>query len=246
MADDPYAAIGARPIGRSATPQQRAPTLREQKTLAELQGEYADRDIKRAQLGLDRRRVERAEAVPMPEGPKSAVQKTREAMMLQRGQTIGEAAAKQEFALPKIEQSVARAMQSAQDLLTHPGFEAATGLPNPFKGGFGLTEVPGTPAGDYATALKGAAAEAFVPAFESLKGAGAITEREGNAAMAALANLGTGMSEVQFRKEMQRYVDKLAAGLDIARKQAGMGGSPFTYGDLMREKARREALKGQP
>ena len=51
-----------------------------------------------------------------------------------------------------------------------------------------------TPAGDYTTALKGAAAEAFVPAFEALKGAGAITEKEGQAAQAALANLGTGMS----------------------------------------------------
>jgi hypothetical protein len=100
-----------------------------------------------------------------------------------------------------------------------------------------------TPAGDYSQELKTAVAEAFVPAFEALKGAGAITEAEGKAALAALANLGTGMSEVQMRREVQKYVDKLATGLDVARKQAGMGGSPFTYEDLMREKRRRAAMK---
>ena len=89
-------------------------------------------------------------------------------------------------------------------------------------------------------------AEAFVPAFEALKGAGAITEKEGQAALAALANLDTGMSEAQFKRELQKYVDKLGAGLTIARKQAGMGGSPFTYEDLMREKRRRAGAQGQP
>ena len=52
-----------------------------------------------------------------------------------------------------------------------------------------------------------------------------------------------GMSEAQFKRELQKYVDKLATGLDVARKQAGMGGSPFTYEDLMREKRRRAAMK---
>jgi hypothetical protein len=221
------------------------PTLRERKTLADLEGEYARRDAERQRLDLERRRVARMEATPLPEAPKPAVQRTREVMMETRGKVIGEKAAAQEFSLPKIEQSVGRAFQSAQELLAHPGFEAATGMPNPFKGGFGVGEVPGTPAGDYTTALRGAAAEAFVPAFEALKGAGAITEKEGQAAQAALANLGTGMSEAQFKRELQKYVDKLGAGLEIARKQAGMGGSPFTYDDLMREKRRREAMKGQ-
>ncbi len=229
---------------RPASPAGR-PTLREQKTLSELESEYARRDAERERLDLERRRVARMEAAPLPEAPKPAVQRVREGMMEARGKVIGEKAAAQEFSLPKIEQSVGRAFQSAQELLAHPGFEAATGMPNPFKGGFGVGEVPGTPAGDYTTALKGAAAEAFVPAFEALKGAGAITEKEGQAAQAALANLGTGMSEAQFKRELQKYVDKLGAGLEIARKQAGMGGSPFTYDDLMREKRRREAMKGQ-
>ena len=242
MADDPYAALGARPVSRPAA----QPTLREKKTLADLQAEYARMENERRRLALEERRVEREEAKPLPEPPKPAVQRVRESMMETRGKVIGEKAAAQEFSLPKIEQSVSRAFKSAQELLAHPGFEAATGLPNPFKGGFGVGNMPGTPAGDYRTALKGAVAEAFVPAFETLKGAGAITEAEGKAALASLANFGDDiMSEAQFKRELQKYVDKLATGLNVSRKQAGMGGSPFGYEDLMREKRRREALKGQ-
>jgi len=220
------------------------PTLREQTSLADLKKTYADIDAERRRLAMDQARLNRQLEAPLPEAPKPAAQKTREAMMLKRGEVIGTKAAEQEFALPKIEQSVSRAFQSAQELLQNPGFEAATGMPNPFKGGFGIGNIPGTPAGDYATALKGAMSEAFTPAFEALKGAGAISEFESKSALAGLANLGTGMSEAQFKRELQKYVNKLATGLDVARKQAGMGGSPFTYEDLMREKRRRAEMKG--
>lgn len=240
MAEDPYLRIGARPVRAAPTP-----TLREQTSLADLQKTYADIEARNRQIELDARRVKRMEDAPLPEAPKPAVQKTREAMMMKRGEVIGTKAAEQEFALPKVEQSVSRAFQSAQELMKNPGFEAATGLPNPFKGGFGIGNIPGTPAGDYATALKGAMSEAFTPAFEALKGAGAISEFESKSALAGLANLGTGMSEAQFKRELQKYVNKLATGLDVARKQAGMGGSPFTYEDLMREKRLRDAKKGQ-
>ena len=234
MAEDPYIKAGARPVTSGEI---RGPgyATAQQKSLADLAKTYADIEIRRRQLALDEKRTE---------APKPAAQRTREAMMLKRGEVIGTKAAEQEFALPKIEQSVSRAFQSAQELLKNPGFEAATGMPNPFKGGFGIGNIPGTPAGDYATALKGAMSEAFTPAFEALKGAGAISEFESKSALAGLANLGTGMSEAQFKRELQKYVNKLATGLDVARKQAGMGGSPFTYEDLMREKRRRAEMKG--
>ena len=226
-------------------PPRPTPTLREQTSLADLQKTYADVEIRRRQLALEEERNARMKATPLPEAPKSAVQKTREAMMETRGKVIGTKAAEQEFALPSVEQSVSRAFQSAQELLAHPGFEAATGMPNPFKGGFGIGNVSGTPAGDYATALKGAMSEAFKPAIEALKGAGAISEFESKSALAGLANIGIDMSEAQFKRELQKYVNKLATGLNVARKQAAMGGSPFTYEDLMREKRLRDAKKGQ-
>lgn len=245
MAEDPYIKAGARPVTSGGEIRGPGYATAQQKSLADLAGKYADIEARRKQIQLDERRVARIEAAPLPEAPKPAVQKTREAMMMKRGEVIGTKAAEQEFALPKVEQSVSRAFQSAQELLKNPGFEAATGLPNPFKGGFGIGNIPGTPAGDYETALKGAMSEAFTPAFEALKGAGAISEFESKSALAGLANLGTGMSEAQFKRELQKYVNKLATGLDVARKQAAMGGSPFTYEDLMREKRLRDAKKGQ-
>jgi hypothetical protein len=245
VAEDPYIKAGARPVTSGGEIRGPGYATAQQKSLADLAGKYADIEARRKQIQLDERRVARIEAAPLPEAPKPAVQKTREAMMMKRGEVIGTKAAEQEFALPKVEQSVSRAFQSAQELLKNPGFEAATGLPNPFKGGFGIGNIPGTPAGDYETALKGAMSEAFTPAFEALKGAGAISEFESKSALAGLANLGTGMSEAQFKRELQKYVNKLATGLDVARKQAAMGGSPFTYEDLMREKRLRDAKKGQ-
>lgn len=210
----------------------------------------------RADVDLERARVETQRAVseaakseaelnrlrmtPIPHGPKPAAQEAREAMMKARGTEIAKASAAREFALPNIEQNAANAVSSAANLLKHPGFEAATGLPNPFKGGFGpIGTVPGTPARDYKTALKSSIGEAFMPAFEGLKGAGAISEFEAKSALEGLANLSTDMSEDEFRRQLQRYVDKISQGLQVARKQASMGGLPFTYEDLMREKERR-------
>lgn len=243
MAEDPYIKAGARPVTSGEI---RGPgyATAQEKSLADLKKTYADIEAQRRRDAMEKLRLDRLLATPLPEAPKPPAQKTREAMMLKRGEVIGTKAAEQEFALPSIEQNVARAFQSAQELLKNPGFEAATGMPNPFKGGFGIGNIPGTPAGDYATALKGAVSEAFKPAFEALKGAGAISEFESKSALAGLANLGTGMSEAQFKRELQKYVDKLATGLDVARKQAAMGGSPFTYEDLMREKRRRAEMKG--
>lgn len=212
------------------------PTLKEATSLADLSGKYLGQELTAEQL-------DRLRKTPMPQPPKSGVQQARERMMAARAETLGRSAAAKEFSLPTLEQSARNAFKSAQDLLAHPGFEASVGMPNPFKGGLGVTEVPGTAAGDFKTALKSAVAEAFVPAFESLKGAGAITEMEGKKALESLANLGTGMSEDQFKRELQRYVNKIGQGLDTARKQAGMGANPFTYEDLVRERERRAGVR---
>ena len=203
---------------------------------AELQAKYLE-------LQREQEELRRLRQTPLPQAPKPAAQQAREAMMTKRAEALADAAVKKEFSLPVLEQNARNAFKTAQDLLKHPGFEAATGMPNPFKGGFGVFNITGTPAGDYKTALKSAVAEAFIPAFESLKGAGAITEAEGKAALQGLANLDTSMGEKQFKIELQRYVNKIAQGLDTARKQAGMGSSPFSYEDLRRERERRKGRR---
>lgn len=229
--NDPYAGLGV-----TIAPRSPAAANKEAASLADLREKYLDAERKRLDL-------ERLRATPLPQAPKPAAVQARDMMLKARAQKLAESATAKEFSLPNLEQNAKKAFQTAQDLLKHPGFKAATGLPSPLEGGFGLFNIPGTRAGDYNTALKSAMAEAFVPAFESLKGAGAITEVEGQAALKGLANLGTGMSEDQFKRELQRYVDNIARGLQVARKQAAMGGSPFTYGDLQRERARRAGRK---
>lgn len=227
---DPYEGLPVTFLGSAG------PSTKERLSAADLEAKYLQMDKTRQDMLRDRR-------TPIPEAPKSPALKARETMMVTRAQEIAKNSAAKEFGLPTIEQNAKNAFQAAQQLLKHPGFTAATGLPNPFKGGFGVLNVPGTPAGDYGVALKSAVAEAFLPAFESLKGAGAISEFESKSALAGLANLGTGMSEAQMKREVQRYVDKIAQGVQNARKQAAMGGSPFSYEDLQRERARRAGRK---
>lgn len=90
-------------------------------------------------------------------------------------------------------------------LKNHPGFSAVVGFKNPLKGAVPFTEsgyMSGTPAAGaqaYVDQIKG---KAFLDAFQSLKGGGAITEREGTAATAAIARLNQAQSEADYTKSL--------------------------------------------
>jgi hypothetical protein len=137
-----------------------------------------------------------------------------------------------------------RALNEGVNLLKHPGFEAAVGAPNPFKGGFGVGTVPWSPARDFTNALDSVKRGAFMQAYEQLRGAGAISGPEGIAATEALANMNTSTSEVQFKRELQRFMNIVASGMKVAEKQSRMGAAPFSYDQLAAEKQRRAAAKG--
>ena len=112
--------------------------------------------------------------------------------------------------------------------LSHPGFDAMFGaasiggvqvpIPNDI--------LPNIPEGDAANAqplldqIKG---KAFLEAFSSLKGGGSITEREGQAAAAAIARLGTRQSPESARQALGELRAIAQAGIEreIA-KQAGI------------------------
>lgn len=245
MADDPYLRAGARPA-RAAPAPTPAPNLRERTALADLQGKYADIDARRRQLELEERRVKLLEKTPTPAPPKSRAEKAAEAVALAEANLLGTKAAEQRMALPGLETTVAAAFKGAKDLLAHPGFEATVGMPNPFKGGFGpLGTVRGTPARDFETLLSTYTSKLFPAAIATLRGTGPVTNIEGQKALESLANLPTGASEKEFKRQVQTSVDTLAREVDVARKKASMGGSPFSYDELMREKRRRDAIKGQ-
>jgi hypothetical protein len=51
-------------------------------------------------------------------------------------------------------------------------------------------------------------------------------------------------SEVQFKRELQRFMNIVASGVKVAEQQSRMGVSPFTYDQLAAERQRRAAAKG--
>jgi hypothetical protein len=224
---DPYSRY-ARPVGAPAA------TPKELLSAAELQAKYLQMQKMQQDIDRDRR-------TPIPQPPKNPQQLAADAAAQNRGRVLGEEAAKKEFGLPQTEQTAREALSLAAKLIRHPGFEAAVGMPNPFKGGFGLFNIPGTPAADFANMSKQARSKTFMAARESLKGAGQVTDFEGQKAETALAAMDAATSESEYKRALQDYVDAIAAGVQIARKQSRMGASPFTYDQLMAEKARRAA-----
>ena len=223
------------PKYHAATP--KAAVTAEASDLADLRAKYDKAD-------RDRLEFERLRNTPLPQAPKSAMQQANEAYGNKRAMVLGEQAATKEFSLPKMRDISQRALDEGVALLKHPGFEAAVGMPNPFMGGLGVGTVPFTPARDFTNALDSVKRGAFMQAYEQLRGAGAISGPEGIAATEALANMNTSTSEVQFKRELQRFMNIVDSGMKVAEKQSRMGVSPFSYDQLMAEKQRRAAATG--
>lgn len=219
-----------------AKPSQAATTA-DAARLADLQAKYDKAE-------RDRLEYERLKATPLPQAPKTPAQQAAEAYGNKRAMVLGEQAATKEFSLPRMRDISQRALDEGVNLLKHPGFEAAVGMPNPFKGGLGVGTVPFTPARDFNNALDSVKRGAFMQAYEQLRGAGAISGPEGIAATEALANMNTATSEVQFKRELQRFMNIVASGMKVAEKQSRMGATPFSYDQLAAEKQRRAAAKG--
>ena len=66
--------------------------------------------------------------------------------------------------------------------------------------------------------LKG---QAFLEAFQRLKGAGAITEVEGEKATTALLKLNKAQSEADFVKYAREFQENLRKGMELAKQKAG-------------------------
>jgi hypothetical protein len=142
---------------------------------------------------------------------------------------VGKEAGKALVALPGAKTQVARSLNLVDSLLNHKGLSAVVGAPNPFKGGFGFAQLPGSDAESFATQLKQLEGQAFLEAFNTLRGAGAISEKEGEAATQAYANLSKSQSEVQFKKNVAEIKNILTSGYanleQIAKGSAGLKSS---------------------
>jgi len=105
----------------------------------------------------------------------------------------------------------------------HPGFTGAVGMGRLQTLGIpGIEQlIPGTPAADFKARFDEIMGGAFLEAFETLKGGGAITETEGKKATAAKTRMSLAQSEKEFLTAANEYKAIVKTGIERARKKAG-------------------------
>lgn len=120
--------------------------------------------------------------------------------------------------LPDAIASASRDLTNIDNLLKHPGLSAVVGVPNPFKGGFGMFEVSGSPAAGAASLLSQLQSGAFLTGYQTLKGGGAITEIEGKKAETAVLRAQKAQSEEEFRAALLEYRNAVVAGVEKLKR----------------------------
>lgn len=138
------------------------------------------------------------------------------------GKAAGTLTEQQRLALPKTiadaELGIAHVDQmiGSEDQLTtkpHPGFKSAVGftlLP-------GARHVHGTHESDFQERLKQLKGGAFLQAYNTLKGGGAITEIEGEKGTKALQRLDLAQSEAEFTTAAREFQQVLRQGVERAK-----------------------------
>jgi hypothetical protein len=100
----------------------------------------------------------------------------------------------------------------------HPGFNSAVGF------GLGERFVPGTSASDFQSRFEEIKGGAFLEAFESLKGAGSISEKEGEKATTAITRMSLAQSEKEFMAAARDLQDVVRTGVKNAKNRAAQAG----------------------
>lgn len=141
--------------------------------------------------------------------------------------------------LPKIESSSAKVIGLVNELLTHKGKSSALGASSY------LPSIRGTERAGFDNRLKQIQGDAFLKAFESLKGGGAITEMEGQKATQALNRMNETVNEEEFDSAAKDFISEVNRFKDIAAQRAGMKTEPkekvFTGQDKPETAAQRLA-----
>jgi len=184
-------------------------------------------------LGNEGRRLALAEETFKREGDPAFVQRMQSAKTTGELITKNDVAAKQalpgaianaEEAVTLIDQMVGKpTVKDAsgkvieQGTKKHPGFANAVGstwLP-------GIRFVPGTDAANFQALFNQVEGTAFLEAFNVLRGAGAITEKEGAKATAARTRMSLAQSETEFTAAAREYQDVIRKGVKIMQQKAG-------------------------
>jgi hypothetical protein len=89
--------------------------------------------------------------------------------------------------------------------------------------GFGILNEPvaGTKEADWMARFAEVQGQQFIQGIELLKNTGAITDREGQAARAAISRMSQAQSEKEFRKAAKDFQDVIKRGVDASRGKLG-------------------------
>lgn len=107
-------------------------------------------------------------------------------------------------------------LSSIDGILNDPALDNATGLLSPTQ------RIPGTDAYRFGTRARQLEGQAFLQAFESLKGAGQITEIEGTKATQAIGRLDTAQSADDYREALAELKGVITAARGRAANRAGL------------------------
>lgn len=110
----------------------------------------------------------------------------------------------------------------------HEGFTGAVGA------GIGMRFIPGTSARDFQAMHEQVTGGAFLQAFNDLKGGGAITEKEGEKATAAITRMSLATSEKEYIQAAREFQDVVRRGIETAEKKVRpSGAAPASTGGVI-------------
>lgn len=138
------------------------------------------------------------------------------------GTAEGKAGAEAKTNLPKVESQSQQILSTLDRLENHPGFSASVG----WQGNIPDWAVPaGTKMADFMSLLDQTRGQSFLQAFESLKGAGQITEMEGKKATDAINRLSRNLTEDEFKQAIGELREIVGNGMRSAQQKAGRNSS---------------------
>lgn len=138
-----------------------------------------------------------------------------------RAETIGKGQGEAQVALPGAEMNAQTMLKSLDEMAAHPGKKSAVG---DFYGRLPEASLIGEPK-EFVNRLNQVKGQAFLKAFESLKGGGAITEQEGAKAAAAMERMNRATTEKEFDSAVADLRAVIAKGIEVQRTKAS-GGQP--------------------
>jgi hypothetical protein len=146
----------------------------------------------------------------------------------QQDKDLANGVAKVQLALPQYESNAEQLLDTVHSLVgteknPAPGFEENVGVKG-WKQGFGAwNPLPGTEGRGWQAKYQQLMGQEFLDAFAQLRGAGAISNQEGQTATKARAALSDpGISEADFRKNAKILEDTVMKGVNRQRELAGL------------------------